>query len=433
LALHQRGLGRAKILDLRSVSAQLGLYRARHAEYFSRYAAGLDPVVVGITAVSATIGNALFLAQLAKTLFPSAFVVLGGHHASYEWRTLLNANRFLDAVVIGEGEIPFPALVERVAHDRNGAHDFHGIEGVAWRGPDGAAISTGWCRGHEDLDQLSFPDDRAGLLNAADYEIKYGRVITARGCPFKCSFCSTAEFTGRRVRKRRAEGLLDELRYYRDTYGVKRFSFDDDIFTVDRKRALEICQAIISSGLFRTIEWGCNTRMDCIDELLIDVMAQAGCRFILFGIESGSPEVQDRFGKGRRSLHRFREKLTHMLRKGIEPQLNFILGLPGEDSNSILLIRNLLKGLPGTVPCAFNFLNVFPATPLEKQASDLGIEFLSEAPEGRFSIVAPTVHTPTMTAEEQIKAYLSLSWFREVDQLGTGDAGNAPVGPLSTC
>lgn len=419
-ALRRNGLPGAQILDLRSVSPEIGQTPANWAGYFCKYASTLDPAVIGITAVSATITNAILIGKLAKTLFPSSFVVLGGAHASYEWEQLLNDNEWLDAVVIGEGELPFPQLVERILKNGTSCTNLSDIKGIAWRNQDGVATSTGWCRGPEDIDLLGFPDDRDGLLNAADYKIRYARIMSSRGCPFTCSFCSTATFTGRRVRYRSSESIIAEITHYWSRYQIEGFSFDDDIFTVNRKRTLALCEALGSATFSGQLHWGCNTRMDCIDEELIDSMHEAGCRMILFGIESGSEDVQDRFGKGRRSLEHFHDKIRYMIERGIEPQLNFILGLPGEDDESTDLIWELIKDFP-TVTCSFNFLNVFPGTPLAAQSKELGIRFLGTRDTDRYSVTAPTLTTHTMNADDQIGAFLRLQWRRAINEEGVSE------------
>jgi radical SAM superfamily enzyme YgiQ (UPF0313 family) len=414
-ALAQQGVALPKILDMRSVSPQVGEERTAQLAYFAKYAGRCHPRVIGITAVSATIEEALFVARLCRATFPEAFIVLGGPHASYEWAPLLRRESVLDAVVLGEGEISFPRLVSHVLESGGRPTGFAHIQGIAWRGADGAPVSSGWSPGVEALDTLSIPDDRAYLLNASDYVISYARLISARGCTFKCSFCSTATFTGRRLRERSVENILEEVRYYWKKYGIQRFSFDDDIFTIHKKRALELCRALEQAEFAGQLEWGCNTRLDCIDETMIDALARAGCRFILFGVESGSPEVQDRFGKGRRSLLRFREKIDYMASRGIEAQLNFILGLPGEDSQSVELVIDLIRGL-WNIECAFNFLNVFPGTPLARDMQALQLSYLSDKDADRYSVTAPTVTTATMNPDDQVAAYLKLQWFREQER-----------------
>ena len=152
--------------------------------------------------------------------------------------------------------------------------------------------------------------------------------MSSRGCPFTCSFCSTATFTGRRVRYRSSESVLAEIRQYYKHYGLHRFVFDDDIYTVHKKRAIGLCRAIASLPFASDLQWGCNTRIDCLDDETLDALYDAGCRNILFGVESGDIDVQTRFAKGKRGLDGFQHKIERMLEKGMEPYLNFILGLP---------------------------------------------------------------------------------------------------------
>ena len=220
-ALQKQGYAAAHILDMRSVSPSLGLEHSAWTAYFARYVCNLKPRVIGITAVSATISNALFIGHLAKMMFPDAFIVLGGPHASYEWQSLLKQNDWLDAIVVGEGEIPFPLLVRRVCMSKPAEIDFSDIKGIAWRGLNGDFSFSGWCHGSDDLDSLGFPDDHIGLLNHKDYDIRYGRIMASRGCPYSCSFCSTATFTGRKVRYRSIENVIEEIDYIREHYRIK--------------------------------------------------------------------------------------------------------------------------------------------------------------------------------------------------------------------
>lgn len=415
VALQAAGGPRARILDLRSMSSQIGPERAAQAAYFARHAERLRPRVVGVTAVSATIESARFVAALAKLLFPEAFVVLGGPHASYEWASLLGQDAAIDAVVLGEGEITFPRLVDEVLRQGTAPWRFEHVPGLAWRGAHGVPLSSGWSPMVEDLDALPTPRERDVLLNADDYPRPVARILTARGCTFQCSFCSTATFTGRRIRWRSVERVLDEVRDCVQA-GAVHFTFDDDIFTLNRARTLALCRALRAADFAGRLTWGCNTRLDCIDEELIDALHGAGCRFVLFGVESGDARIQARFGKGRRSLHRFREKIEYLSRAGLEAQLNFILGLPGEDRETLGALVELVAGLPRSVTYAFNFLNVFPGTPLARDLERLGLRHLHDAPRERFSITAPSVATPTLDAEAQIDAYLRLRWFCETGQ-----------------
>ena len=412
-ALEAAGGPRVRILDLRSSATASEPNRAAQAAAFCRHAGPLRPRIVGITAVSATIDSACFIAGLARLLFPTAYIVLGGQHASYEWKELLSREPAIDAVVLGEGELSFPALVERVLAEPEGAHVLlDGLHGVAWRRADGTPVSAGWSPAVEELDSLPMPRDRAYLVNADEAPIRVARILTARGCTFSCSFCSTASFTGRRIRRRSVASVIAEVAAWSED-GVNEITFDDDIFTSDRRRALALCAALRESGLAERVVWGCNTRLDCLDDEIIDALAAAGCRCILIGVESGDVEIQRRFGKGRRSLEGFRDKILHLARRGIEAQLNFILGLPGEDRASLAAITDLVAGMPTSVKCAFNFLNVFPGTPLARDLDAFGIRSLAGGGRGRYSTLEPTVATPALDGDAQIDAFLRLRWFCE--------------------
>ena len=418
-ALQNDGLPPAQILDMRSVSDIVGRSRVAQANYFLRYAESCAPDVIGVTAVSATIEQALFIVRLSRAVFPEARIVMGGPHVSYEWETLLAQEPAIDFIVRGEGELPFPVLIRRLQAAGDARISLDDIPGFAWREASGESVTSGWCHGLEDLDSIGFPDDRRGLVNLDDYEIEYPRVIANRGCPFKCSFCSTATFTGRRIRWRNIEKVLDEIGFYWEKYGARQLTIDDDIFTAKKKYTYEFCEAFRRRPFASEVEWGCNTRIDCIDEPLLDAMYEAGCRWIFFGIESGDETVQKRFGKGGRVLEGFRDKLAYMQKIGLDPHLNFILGLPGENPETIAKVKDLIRGFP-TVPCGFNFLNVFPGTPLSLRASDLGIEFIGDRAQDRYSMTAPTISTATMSEQQQIGAFLELEWQRkrEYDDAG---------------
>lgn len=426
-ALDDAGLGPAKILDMRSVSSRFRGSRADMVDYFTRYARSCDPAVIGVSSISATSDYALLVARLAKTLFPESYLVMGGPHASYEWRAILEGHRYVDAVVRGEGEAPFTRLVERLLAAPTGDHEFPEVPGVAWRNGRGEPVSSGWFAGVEDLDGLGWPDVYAHLLNRDDYGcFTSPHFITSRGCPFQCSFCSTATFSQRRIRYRSVASVLEEITYYWDRYGFTDFAFDDDIFTVHRKRTLALCEAIEAAPFAGRAPWGCSTRLDCIDDEVIEALYRAGCTKIFFGVESGDHEVHYRFAKGRHLLDDFKEKIGALYARGMEPRLNFILGLPGETRETVRSIVELIRDFPG-IPCSFSFLSIFPGTPLADRLKELGIRFEGTSNQERYSFTAPTLSTPTLSAEEQVQAYLELQWARRRIAREARKRAEAPV------
>jgi radical SAM superfamily enzyme YgiQ (UPF0313 family) len=135
-------------------------------------------------------------------------------------------------------------------------------------------------------------------------------------------------------------------------------------------------------------------------------------------IESADLEVRKCINKGARSLDRLQEKIAFMLDLGMSPKFNFILGLPGESLKTIDGVKELIHQLPSAT-WGFSFLTVFPGTPLEQQAEELGIWYQQEDENARFSLMAPSVSTPTMSQDDQVSAYLSLQWERRISNRST--------------
>src|SRR5262249_8992500 len=130
-----------------------------------------------------------------------------------------------------------------------------------------------------------------GVRHCRHFPLELGR-----GCPFSCTFCSTNDFFRRRFRLKSPAHMIAEMRRVKETYGIDSFELVHDMFTVDRKRVVEFCEALIASQ--EEFTWGCSARTDCVDEELIAFMARAGCRGIFFGIETGSRRMQRIIDKG---------------------------------------------------------------------------------------------------------------------------------------
>jgi radical SAM superfamily enzyme YgiQ (UPF0313 family) len=186
----------------------------------------------------------------------------------------MRAFPFIDIVVRGEAEQTLPELVDTLA----GHGSCAGIPGLTFRqngeqdgrivrNPDGSVIL--------DLDSLPFP---AFHLFPDVRFCRHFPLELGRGCPFACTFCSTNDFFRRRFRLKSPAHMIAEMRRVKQTYGINSFELVHDMFTVDRKRVVEFCEALLQSE--EKFHWGCSARTDCVDEELISLMAQAGCRGI---------------------------------------------------------------------------------------------------------------------------------------------------------
>src|SRR3712207_5333972 len=241
--------------------------------------------IFGFSTICSSYPLTLRLAEQVKRLNPDALVVLGGPQASVADVSTLEAFDFVDFVVRGEADRTFPALLDVLSGvDRTTTlEDISGItfrrRGEVVRNPNAAVV--------QDLDTLPMPafDLDEDIRNRGSVYLEIGR-----GCPFACTFCSTNDFFRRRFRLRSAQRTMLDMAQIRQAHGIRSFSFIHDMYTVDRRRVVEFCEALLASG--EKVTWACSARTDCVDDELIELMARAGCRGIFFGIETGSDRLQ---------------------------------------------------------------------------------------------------------------------------------------------
>jgi anaerobic magnesium-protoporphyrin IX monomethyl ester cyclase len=287
----------------------------------------LRPEVVGISQFTHNRVDSLRLAGLAKELDPACFVVLGGPHATHAWQELLGGHQALDAVVLGEGEASFPELLDAVL----AGGELATVAGIACRG-EGGVIRSAPRPAISDLDALPVAGAETGASVGVDYRRQLEFVITSRGCPASCLFCSSPLFWGRGVRFRSPASVVSEIRLLKERYGLIYFSFRDDTFTADRVRVLEICRLLEEQRL--QVLWNCQSRVTAVDEEMLIAMKRAGCECIQFGVESGSPTMLKALGK--RILPADVENAAAAVRRvGINLSVYLITGIPGEGESDL--------------------------------------------------------------------------------------------------
>ena len=280
------------------------------------------PEGVGISQFTHNRVESLRLAALAKELLPGCFVLLGGPHATHAWREQLEGHPKLDAVVLGEGEATLVELLDTLSCGRPLA----AVAGIAYR-EAGKVVAGAPRAAIEELDRL--PLAAAGNTDGIgiDYRRQLEFVITSRGCPASCLFCSSPLFWGRGVRFRSPASVVEEIRLLKERFGLIYFSFRDDTFTADRGRVLEICRLLREERLH--ILWNCQSRVTAVDEEMLAAMKRAGCECIQFGVESGSPDMLKALGK--RILPADVERAAGAVRRvGINLSVYLITGIPGE-------------------------------------------------------------------------------------------------------
>lgn len=254
--------------------------------------ARLSPDILAISQFTHNRFAALRLAELTRKVNPSCRVVLGGAHAASRYEQVLNSSRDVDVVVMGEGEETLRELAEAWSASRSA--DLELVRGIAFRSGDRLTV-TSPREPLADLDILPFPARFMGDAVGVDLRRQLEFVITSRGCPAQCRFCSSPRFWGKNLRFRSPRNIVEEIRYLRDHHGIIYFSFRDDTFTADRERVLEFCRMLIEERLF--ILWNCQSRVTAVDAEMLGWMKRAGCECVQYGVESGSKKVLEALGK----------------------------------------------------------------------------------------------------------------------------------------
>ncbi len=255
----------------------------------------LKPDMVGISQWTHNRHASFDLAVRCRKLFPGITIIMGGAHASFCYEELLTEDSPVDCVVIGEGEQTLLELAGRMA----GHTEWRDINGLALR-RDGKVHVTAGRSLLANLDLLPIPARYFTYSIDLDKELQPEFIVTARGCPSACHFCSSPAFWGKKVRFRSPEAIVDEIIYIRSQFGLIYFSIRDDTFTADRRRTLEFCSKLIDRQA--NILWNCQSRVTAIDKELLIIMKQAGCECIQLGVESGSPRILKPTGQEHRSL-----------------------------------------------------------------------------------------------------------------------------------
>jgi len=293
-----------------------------------------SPRFVGISATTIAIYEANELASRLKQKDNEIVTILGGAHLSALPKETMEQFPNFDIGVIGEGELTLLELLQ--AYDSKVSLDK--VTGIIYRRGN-EPVETPPRPLIENLDSLPLPAWDL-LPNLTQYyqqsvaraeRLPAAPLVTSRGCPGRCIFCGHQVF-GRSCRAYSAERVLEMMKHLRDRYGIKSIVFNDDNFTMFRKRLKTICETIISQRI--DLPWSCFSRVDNINPELLQLMRQAGCKGIAYGIESGVQEILD-FEKKGITLSRIEEAVSETKKAGIRVTGYFILGHPLETEKTI--------------------------------------------------------------------------------------------------
>ncbi|MFH1094573.1 MAG: radical SAM protein [Candidatus Omnitrophota bacterium] len=298
------------------------------------------PDVVGISCLySSQFETVSEICKSIKSLSADIITVSGGTHPTFLTEICLNSCPWLDLIVLGEGEETFRRLLDSF----NQGSSYYDIEGIAFK-ENGLVRVNPKKNFIENIDTIPYP--ARDLLNLEKYyeiDLPMGLIsrkspamnmITSRGCPYKCSFCSSSVYWGRNYRMRSAENVLEEMAQLK-MMGIRELKFVDDNLTLDKQRAKKIFQGMIDRKFNFTWNTPNGVAAQTLDEELIELMKKSGCYEITLAIESGDKRTLQDIIKKPIDLDKTMQTAKMIADHGIDTYGFFIIGFPQETKQGI--------------------------------------------------------------------------------------------------
>lgn len=332
------------------------------------------PDLVGFSALSSEAPGLYSCMSLTREVLPKSFIVVGGPHATIFHDHVL-ARPEVDAVAMGEGEMTFVELVDRIQTGK----DWRDIDGIAYS-KNGEKIYNRQREFAQNLDELPFPAydlidipaySRTHNLNGFLAAWPYMTIFTSRACPFGCIYCHG--IFGKRFRARSPKNVIDEITLLYNRYGIRELHFLDDIFNWDIERSKEICREIIKSGLKIKIAFPNALRGDYLDDELIELMGKAGTYSIGFAVETTSERLIKIIRKNL-NVNKVRENMQKALDVGIIPVAFYMIGFPSETESEIRATIDFAVNSPALKASFFSVV-IYPRTGLYEYAKQVNPDF----------------------------------------------------------
>ena len=362
------------------------------------------PDIVSISALTPTIGVALDSADKIKQVKPDTIVVLGGYHPTSEFKSVL-AEPSVDVVVRGEGEYTLLELVQTV----EAGGDLRNVSGLAFHGEtDCSLVLTPDRPVIQDLDELPFPAfhlfpmEKYRILNITT---NVATIITTRGCPMQCSFCSSAALHGDKLRRRSYQNVCDEIELRLKEENIDTIAFMDDTFTLNKRFVRDFCQEIKRRNL--KFWWGCTSRVDSLDEELLQTMKDAGCITIFIGVESADQQVLEKMNKNITVSKT--EKAFRLARKvGIRTIASCVIGMPEDTKRTINKTLDFVKKLNPNY-ALYSLATPYPGTRFYNEAFKKNLIVINDW--SKYTLINPILETIDCSSKElrslQKKAFIN--------------------------
>ena len=282
-----------------------------------------DPDLVGLTSTTSMIPDAYKVAEIAKNYNEDVKIAIGGPHVTFTQETTLRESPNIDFTIAGEGETIFSNLLLYL----KGKKDIKDIKGLSYRTSDKIVVTPPENL-IKDVDTIPLP--AIDLLPMDKYVAgtkRFGTLMTSRGCPYNCIFCSSSLQFGKIWRGHSTDRVLTELRRLVYDYNIHEVEFLDDTFTLNMKRAVEIANKIKDEKL--DIKWSGSARVNLFNDEIAKAMKDSGAHTIYFGIESGNQKTLDFIGKGIK-LQQAIDSVKKGNAAGLHTLGSFIIGFPDD-------------------------------------------------------------------------------------------------------
>ena len=350
-------------LKSRGVAVQVFDSTFRSLDEFAATVSATRPPVVGLAANLMTKRNVLRMMAMARA--GGARVVIGGPDPPHHAEAYLDAGA--DVVVIGEGEQTLEELLPRLTQ----CGDLSRVNGIAYKAAGGAVVRTPQRPLLPDLDALPNPDRDAIDMSAylAAWRARHGvgtvSLITARGCPYTCTWCSRSVF-GDTHRRRSIGHVADEVEGIADRYHPERLWYADDVFAIHRSWTVGYAKELERRRIRLPFE--CISRAERIDDDVAAALASLGCFRVWIGSESGSQRVLDAM-KRKVRVEQVHEAADRLRRHGIEVGMFIMLGYDGEELSDLqATVAHLKRTAPDVLLTTVSY--PIKGTPYYAQVAD---------------------------------------------------------------
>jgi len=334
------------------------------------------PRVVGFYCDHDNVTSVCQVSKLLKEEAPQLVLIVGGPQAAVAGDEVMNAGQF-DALVRGEGELAFVELLELFVRDSGAVERILGV--TYWEGNE--LLHTPDRPPNPHLDDLPYPDRSLSESHAKPRGDE--RIISGRGCPYRCAFCAEGSNRSSTYRYRSPQSVLEEVDYLLEQRQLRYLLFMDDTFIAKPSRATEIARGLkerrTAGADFR---WFCEARVDilCRHPEMLEIMKDAGLARMQIGIESGNQDILDAYGKGI-SL----EQVRAAVRLAVEADIpsivgNFIIGGAHETADSIArtidFAQELIELAPGRIDLSTTYLTPYPGTAISQRPDEYGMRII---------------------------------------------------------